>query len=183
MNNNISQKDKKISLELIRFAITGLASALVDFLLCFLANSIFKNFITLEPLLVAIYTLIGFIGGVITNYLFSSYWVFKNVDNKSKQKTIKFITIFVLLSAVGWVISFLTMYGCTRLFIVALNQDINDFDILSILNLNTWISIKFWLFVLAFFLKTLLGMVWNYLTRKFILYKSPKEDTKQNHIV
>lgn len=179
MDNKITQKDKKISLELIRFAITGLASAIVDFVLCFIINSLLKNVISIEPLLVGIYTLIGFIGGVITNYLLSSFWVFKNVDNKSEQKTIKFITVFVLLSAVGWVISFLTMYGCTRLFIVAFNQDINDFDILSIFNINTWISIKFWLFVLAFFFKTLLGMIWNYLTRKFILYKTPKEESKE----
>jgi hypothetical protein len=31
------------------------------------------------------------------------------------------------------------------------------------------------MFVLSFGLKTLLGMIWNYLTRKFILYKSPEQ--------
>ncbi len=175
MENQISQKDKKISLEIIRFLITGVICALVDFLLCFLVNSLLKNVITFEPLLVGIYTLVGFIGGVTVNYLLSNLWVFKNVENKKEQKSVKFIILFVLFSAVGWIISFLTMYGCTRLFISTLNTDINDFDVLSIFNINTWVSLKFWLFVLAFFLKTLLGMIWNYLTRKFILYKAPKE--------
>ena len=175
MENQIGQKDKKISLEIIRFLITGVICALVDFLLCFLVNSLLKNVITFEPLLVGIYTLVGFIGGVTVNYLLSNLWVFKNVENKKEQKSVKFIILFVLLSAVGWIISFLTMYGCTRLFISSLNTDINDFDVLSIFNINTWASLKFWLFVLAFFLKTLLGMIWNYLTRKFILYKAPKE--------
>jgi putative flippase GtrA len=176
MNNQIRNKDKKLSLEIIRFLITGVVSAIVDFLLCFIFNSLLKNVITLEPLLVGIYTLIGFIGGVTTNYLLSSFWVFKNVEDKSKEKTFKFILLFVLLSAVGWIISFFTMYGCTVLFVSTLKIDINDFDLLSIFNIKTWVSAKFWLFVLAFFLKTLFGMIWNYLTRKFILYKAPRRD-------
>jgi putative flippase GtrA len=61
MNNQIRNKDKKLSLEIIRFLITGVVSAIVDFLLCFIFNLLLKNVITLEPLLVGIYTLIGFI--------------------------------------------------------------------------------------------------------------------------
>ena len=176
MDNKISIEDKKISKEIIRFLITGCICAFLDFLVCYLINALLKNVINVEPLLVAIYTLCGFIVGVSANYLLSNLWVFKNVEDKSKQKTPKFIILFVLLSAVGWLISFLTMYLCTIIFNNWLSIDINGFELTSIFNIKTWASLAFWLFVLAFFLKTFFGMVWNYLSRKFILYKAPKEE-------
>ena len=168
MNN-----DKKLSLEIIRFVITGVICALVDFLLCYIFGAVF-SFISIDYLKTALYTLIGFIGGVICNYLLSTFWVFKNVEDKSKTKTKKFIFIFVLLSAVGWFISFITMYLCSLGTLNIFNVDINNFTIISIFNIKTWTTSSFWLFVLSFGLKTLLGMIWNYLTRKFVLYKVPK---------
>ena len=92
MSNQISVEDKKLSKEIIRFLITGCICALLDFLVCYLVNALFKNIITIEPILVALYTLCGFIVGVLANYLLSNLWVFKNVEDKSKQKTPKFIS-------------------------------------------------------------------------------------------
>lgn len=178
MTNTIKEKDKKLSAEIVRFLITGCICALLDFLVCYLLNALLKEFITIEPLLVGIYTLGGFLVGVTANYLLSNLWVFKNVNetNKKEQKTPKFILIFVLLSAGGWAISFATMYLCTIIFDNALNVNINNFSLLDIFNIKTWATLAFWLFVTSFILKTFFGMVWNYLTRKFILYKAPKED-------
>ena len=179
MSNQISVEDKKLSKEIIRFLITGCICALLDFLVCYLVNALFKNIITVEPILVALYTLCGFIVGVIANYLLSNLWVFKNVEDKSKQKTPKFIISFVLLSAVGWGISFLTMYLCTIIVNNCFSININNFSLTSIFDFKTWASLAFWLFVLAFVLKTFFGMIWNYLSRKFILYKAPKENKNE----
>ena len=178
MSNTIQEKDKKLSTEIIRFLITGCICARLDFLVCYLLNALLKDVIAIEPLLVGIYTLGGFLVGVTANYVLSNLWVFKNVNetNKKEQKTPKFILLFVLLSAGGWAISFITMYLCTIIFDSALHININDFSLVDIFNFKTWATLAFWLFVLSFILKTFLGMVWNYLTRKFILYKAPKED-------
>lgn len=177
MENTLKSKDKKLSMEIIRFLITGCICAALDFLTCYLINALLVNVISVEPLLIALYTLAGFIVGVTANYLLSNLWVFKNITNKTKseQKTTKFIIIFVLLSAVGWIISFITMYLCTIIFDAAFSIDINNFQIGDIFNFKTWATLGFWLFVIAFILKTLFGMIWNYLSRKFILYKAPKE--------
>lgn len=171
----VAQKDKSVSLEIIRFLITGTACALVDFLICYLVGALI-SFINIDWLETAIYTLCGFTGGVICNYLLSTFWVFKNVENKNKTKTKSFIILFVLLSAVGWLISFITMYLCTIACQGWFEIDINSFSISQIFTLSNWVSLTFWAFVLSFGIKTLLGMVWNYLTRKFILYKAPKDE-------
>ena len=170
---NIQNKDKRISLEIIRFLVTGVICALLDFLVCFVVSTLitFLNNIALQT---AIYTLCGFIVGVIANYILSTFWVFKNVEDKNKAKSPLFKVLFVILSSIGWLISFLTMYVCSLLIFSIFHIDINSLSIGHIFNISNWLKLDVWLFIFSFGLKTLLGMVWNYLTRKFILYRAPK---------
>ncbi len=174
-------KDKKTSLELIRFVITGCACAALDLLVCFLVKEALFA-LTIDWLKTAIYTLCGFIAGVILNYIMSTFWVFKNVEDKNKSKTKLFIFLFVVLSAVGWVLSWGTMELCTFAFIAWWNIDIGESLFAGGISFTLLSSLGFWLFVVAFILKTFIGMVWNYLTRKFILYKAPKENKEENQV-
>ena len=165
-------KDKKISLEIIRFAITGVVSAAIDFITCYIVTVLLKKTSMNDTLIVAISTLIGFIVSVIVNYILSTVWVFKNVKDKSKAKTPLFIVLFIILSALGWGISFGTMELCRIACNAWWSVDINAVE----LKFSAITTLDFWLYAIAFVLKTLLGMIWNYLTRKFILYKAPKEE-------
>ena len=165
-------KDKKISLEIIRFAITGVVSAAIDFITCYIVTVLLKKTSMNDTLIVAISTLIGFIVSVIVNYILSTVWVFKNVKDKSKAKTPLFIVLFIILSALGWGISFGTMELCRIACNAWWSVDINAVE----LKFSAIATLDFWLYAIAFVLKTLLGMIWNYLTRKFILYKAPKEE-------
>lgn len=165
-------KDKKISLEIIRFAITGVISAAIDFITCYIVTVLLKKTSMNDTLIVAISTLIGFIVSVIVNYILSTVWVFKNVKDKSKAKTPLFIVLFIILSALGWGISFGTMELCRIACNAWWSVDINAVE----LKFSAITTLDFWLYAIAFVLKTLLGMIWNYLTRKFILYKAPKEE-------
>ena len=79
-----TEKNKKISLEIIRFAITGAVCALLDFLTSYLVTVLLKNSGLNDTLIVALSTLAGFIVGVITNYLLSTICVFKNVREGTK---------------------------------------------------------------------------------------------------
>ena len=168
MNN----KDKKISLEIVRFVITGVICALLDFATSYIVTVILKKTNMNDTLIVALSTLIGFTISVIANYLLSTLWVFRNVKDKNKAKTPLFIILFVILSACGWGLSFGTMELCRVVCNAWWQVDINSVK-LEFAAITTSV---FWLFGVSFILKTLVGMVWNYLTRKFILYKAPKED-------
>ena len=156
--------------ELIKFLITGVICAIADFLTTALFLKIFA-FLTSEALKSAISLLAGFIVGVILNYILSTFWVFKGKQDKSVTKSTSFILLFVLFSAVAYGLSYGTYELCRFIFMQSWAININDANIQYILHFTFWGEALFWLFFLAFFLKTLIGLIWNYVTRKYFLYK------------
>lgn len=165
-------ENKKISLghEVIRFLITGVACALTDFLVCELFLTICKSMNDIWKGIIS--TSAGFIVGVILNYILSTYWVFKGVKDEKAVKTPIFIVKFVILSAVAFGLSYGTYELCHTLFLAWWNLNIYNQGIKEILTFNFWTNSEFWLFFLAFCLKTIVGLIWNYFTRKYILYKN-----------
>jgi len=156
--------------ELIKFLITGVVCAAADFLTTALFLKLFDS-IEIETLKSAIALLAGFIVGVILNYILSTFWVFRGKQDRSVTKSAKFIISFVVLSAIAYGLSYGTYELCRIIFSSAWAININDATISYILTFTFWGDALFWLFVLAFFLKTLVGLIWNYFTRKYILYK------------
>lgn len=166
-------EEKKISVgnEVLRFAIAGVVCAIADFLVTTLFLSLFK-FVNNEILLGVISTTAGFIVGVVLNYILSTFWVFKGVENKKETKSAWFIVKFVILSAIALALSYGTYELCHSAFKAWWNLNIYNQGLAQILKFQFWGDAEFWLFALAFVLKTLVGLVWNYFTRKFILYKN-----------
>lgn len=159
--------------ELVKFLITGVACAAADFL----TMSLFLKICAGLPsaLQSAIAILAGFIVGVILNYILSTYWVFKGKQDQSITKSTKFIVLFVLFSAVAYGLSYGTYELCRVVIENSAQININDANIRYILRFTFWGDALFWLFALAFVIKTFVGLVWNYFTRKYILYK--RKDT------
>ena len=160
--------------ELVKFLITGVACAAADFL----TMSLFLKICAGLPsaLQSAIAILAGFIVGVTLNYILSTFWVFKGKQDQSVTKSTKFIVLFVLFSAVAYGLSYGT-YELCRVIIEASSQiNINDANIQYILKFTFLGDALFWLFALAFVTKTFVGLVWNYFTRKYILYKRKNQD-------
>lgn len=168
------QKSISLSSELVRFLITGLICAVADFLVTSLFLMILKG--ALRPVQSALSLLAGFLVGVILNYLLSTYWVFRGKQKENVTKSAKFIVLFVVFSAVAYGLSYGTYELCRIFFDAFLQADINSIGIDYLLRFTFWGNYVFWLFVLAFFLKTLIGLVWNYFTRKNILYKNEGRD-------
>ena len=169
--------------ELIKFLITGVICAVADFLTTALFLMIFKFLAeNLAWLQSAIALLAGFIVGVILNYILSTFWVFKGKQDKDVTKSKRFIILFVVFSAIAYGLSYGTYEICRLIFNSAWNVNINEATIKYILQFTFWGDALFWLYFLAFFLKTLIGLIWNYFTRKYILYKrkEPKEITSNN---
>ena len=169
-------EEKKISRgnELIRFIITGLVCALIDFLTSYGVLALCNKGGLQGFWATAISTTCGFILGVIANYLLSTFWVFKNVSDKGKTKTVGFIVAFVLLSAVAWGLSVGTMELCSLVCRNAWGINIDekaDAVIKKVFTFTFWDDVTFWAYFVSFCLRTLVGLVWNYFTRKYILYK------------
>ena len=177
-------KDKNGNLwELIKFLITGVVCAIADFLTTALFLKIFEFLKeqNLDWLQSAIALLAGFLVGVTLNYILSTFWVFKGKQDRNVTKSKKFIILFVLFSAIAYGLSYGTYELCRLLFNSAWSININDATISYILHFTFWGDALFWLYFLAFFLKTLIGLIWNYFTRKYILYKrkEPVEEQPQ----
>ena len=173
--------DKKDNLwELVKFLITGVVCAIADFL----TTSLFLKICAGLPLTAqsAIALLAGFIVGVTLNYILSTFWVFKGKQDRSVTKSTRFIILFVVFSAIAYGLSYGTYELCRLIFNNAWAININEATINYILQFTFWGDALFWLYFLAFFLKTLVGLIWNYFTRKYILYKrkEPKEENTED---
>jgi len=87
--------------------------------------------------------------------------------------------LFIVFSAIAYGLSYVT-YELSRFIISkAANININDANINYILQFTFWGDALFWLFALAFVLKTLVGLIWNYFTRKYILYKRRDKEKEE----
>ena len=155
--------------ELIKFLITGVACAIADYLTSVLFLKICDGLP--DALKSAISLLAGFIVGVILNYILSTYWVFKGKQDSEVTKSAKFVALFVLFSAIAYGLSYGTYELCRFIFNKAAQVNINDCNIVYIFQFTFWGDALFWLFAVAFVSKTLVGLIWNYFTRKYILYK------------
>ena len=165
--------------ELFRFLVCGIAAALTDYLFCQLVVLLLHNHLS-EIWVTIISTAIGFIFGVVVNYLISTFWVYQNVDKDVKTKSKMFITLFIVLSLCAMLLSIGAMLLCNLVIVSAWGNEYNIVN-LSVMELIKEHGIKFlgqglfWAYFISFCIKTLVGLVFNYFTRKYILYKEPKQ--------
>lgn len=168
-------------LEILRFLVTGIVCALIDFIVSYFVlaglvktgmNGGWANALSIA---------VGFIVSVVFNYLLSTYWVFRNVGDKNASKKPLFIFWFVILSAGAMFLSIGTMQLCALICSNAWGIDIiskADKIVGEIFSFTFWGDIDFWAYFISFVIKTFVGLLWNYLTRKFILYREPKKDNQ-----
>lgn len=138
-------QDKRIFFEVIRFALVGVIASLFDLSTCYLFQFIILPN-TLAPIWLTIISVtMGFIVGVTVNYLCSIYMVFKSTTSKDKSRTTAGRILFLAFAAVGLFMG----YGLQYLFY------------------NIW-GVGY---VLTFIIRTLIVLVWNYLSRKYFIFK------------
>ena len=164
--------------ELVKFLITGVVCAIADYLTSVLFLKICGGLP--DALKSAISLLAGFIVGITLNYILSTFWVFKGKQDNKVTKSVKFIVLFVIFSVIAYGLSYGTYELCRFIFIQSANVNINECDISYIFKFTFWGDALFWLFALAFVLKTLVGLIWNYFTRKYILYRRKENKEAEN---
>ena len=145
--------------EILRFVIVGGIATVVDFfvmgvVLYIFDPSLYPHFYNVfiggeEPALVAklVGTGVGFIFGLIANYVLSVIFVF---NEKGKSKTVGGFILFAVFSAIGLLIHEFGMYLIS--------------DLLSV---NEWITKIILTFVV---------LVYNYISRKIFIFKKEKTD-------
>lgn len=185
------RKKKSLSREILRFVIVGVICTAIDFLVQMLLFWVFENNLSQYEgwgsyVAFAIAVTVAFLVANAVNFLFSRFFVFQNVDEKADTKSGKAFLIYLGLGAGGWLIGVglqeLGVWICqSYLGIENLSLDIvNAFDgVLA----GGVIGEAFWAFVVIFCVKTLVTMVYNYITRKLVIFRAPKKEEETFHPV
>ncbi len=150
--------------EILRFVIVGGLATVIDFLamgitLYLFEPSLYPNFYNVffgaigEPstLAASFGTGLGFLFGLLANYLLSILFVF---NEKGKSKTLKGFLVFTFFSAIGLLI-----------------HEIGMLVFFGELKINEWV-VKI--------VMTLIVLVYNYITRKLFIFKKDKNSTSKD---
>lgn len=178
-----STSKKSLSHEILRFIVIGLLCTLVDFGIQWIFNKYVFVGLSSNGSAAGPYLAYGFSASIaffisnIVNFSFSRTWVFQNVDKSINTKSQKAWWTYFGLGAGGWLLGVaLQEFGfwiCNSAWSLNLSYDITKVSLWAGL---TSLDQSTWAFVIVFGLKTCVTMVYNYLTRKHLIFKKPKED-------
>lgn len=182
---------KSLFREIVRFLVIGVLCTIIDFAIQFvLLKYAFANNLTImwEPyggyIAFGVSVTIAFLVANFINFLFSRLFVFRNVDKNINTKTQKAFWTYVGLGAIGWLIGLAIQE--TGVVLSNLLWDLNislDITKVSWSDLFQEAGISLWAFVVIFAIKTLVTMIYNYVSRKFVIFKSPKKEPQLPAII
>lgn len=172
-------------LEIMRFVVVGLICTLIDAAIFYsLMKFLFQPIASLggsggygEYLAWGIAKTIAFLLSAIVNFLLSRLWVYQNVDKRVNTKSPKVFWAYIGLAALGWLIG-IGVYESGVLICNIAWPDLHlatDFVKVSWKEMWNGSGMAFWAFVIIFLINTFITMVYNYLTRKILIFKEPKE--------
>lgn len=170
----LNLKEKGLGGEILRFILTGGIATVFDFLVCYLVASFLPDSIGVWK--EVIYTAAGFAIGVTINYFLSVFWVYKNVDENVNVRSTKNKLLFLGLSVIGLGIGIAIMIAFDAIDDHALHSGFEGW--LDFITKGKDFSFKAFIWAVLFFgFKTLVVLVWNYLSRKKLIFKSKDESS------
>lgn len=176
MSKLLNLKEKGLGGEILRFIVTGVVATLIDFLVSYLVASFLPD--SMGVWKEVVYTTAGFLVSLVANYILSAVWVFKNVDEKVNTHSFKNILLFVALSAVGLGIGIGIMIGFDALDDNVIHSGFENW--LDFITKGKEFSFAAFGWAILFFgFKTLVVLVWNYLSRKKLIFKSKDEPVSE----
>lgn len=176
---------KKLSLELVRFFFVGVLCTLIDFVLQYvIVWALSDNLSAINEwtgyVSFAIAVTVGFVVSCCINFVLSRTVVFKNVDKNINTKTAKAFWTYFFLAVGGWLIGLALqeagVFLCNYLWQLDISLDIANVSWANLLETG---GLAFWAFVVIFVIKTIVTLIYNYTTRKLIIFKAPKEDDEE----
>ena len=184
IENKKDKHDRSIFWELVRFVLIGAYSTLIDFAIEGWATSMVSSKTQGIGNIAAFFvmfliSILGFLVATPATWSLTSIWGFRNVEEESekKAKSLKGSLIFAFWAFIsllgGAVIQFIGYMTCLEWSGWNINI-LGGFNFEQMFgeggNLNIFFA---WAVVLV--IRTCFTMVFNYLTRKFFIYKAPKE--------
>ena len=179
-------RDTSIFMELVRFVIIGLYGTLIDFAIEGWVTSIASSKTASMGHVAAFFvmfaiSILGFAVATPATWSLTAIWGFRNVEEESakKSKTLKGSLQFAFWAflglLIGAVIQFIGYMTCIEW--TGLNIDIlGGFDFQKMFVEGQTGTFLAWLIVMV--IRTAFTMTFNYITRKFILFKAPKAPTE-----
>lgn len=159
------QTRKQILLEIIRFLIVGVIATACDYATFCLFDAVVFPLIPMhgapwQTIFLCVSTALGFTVGLVVNWALSVRFVFLSVREKQEMRSGKKFTLFSVIALVGLA---LTEIGV--LVLVKLLPQITLFGTRTLFG-TEW---KKWL---AKCIITSIVLVWNYLARKFLVFRA-----------
>lgn len=152
------QNKKQLLAEIGRFLLIGGFATIVDYALFYLFNLVILTGLK-ENINLAISTFIGFVSGLIINWVFSARFVYRY----NKKTTNKQFLLYLLICVVG--------LGLTELGMLLASPAFDKFYLTIIIKFDFW---------KLFFkcLMTLIVLILNYLGRKFLIFKKSANENE-----
>jgi len=138
---------KQLFHEFLRYVLVGGMAFLVDFGVLYLSKTLFFPNMGHTGILLA--AALGFTAGLIFNYIFSLFFVFRQIDENAKRRKIRSFVLFAVIGIIGLFITELCMYAGVYMF-----------------------GQKWYLIVKIFTAGIVL--LWNYAGRKVLIFKGAK---------
>lgn len=134
------KKHNSIMFEFLRYLLVGGSAFLLDFIIMYVCNEfVFKG----QFLYISVF--LGYIVGLIYNFILSCAYVFRDGFKKIKDKEFKSFIIFTIIGIIGLVLTEILM-----------------FIFVDLMNINYMLS------------KVITGIIvvfWNYIARKIVIFK------------
>lgn len=134
---------KVIFTEFIRYIFVGGAAFIIDMMTLYFFKT--KVFFELGNMGIYISTALGFLAGLIFNYIFSLIFVFKSAKEEKKGRNIFSFLLFSLIGVIGLFLTEAGMYAGVDLF-----------------NIN---------YLLTKIVVTTIVLIWNYVARKILIFR------------
>ena len=179
----MKDRNKSLFWELVRFVIIGIYGTLIDtavegWLTSMLSSrSAQAGHIGAFFILFAI-SVIGFLVSTPASWSLTSVWGFRNVEKEAekKAKSFKGLFVFAFWAAMALLLgAFIQFIG----YMTCLEWSGWNINILGGFNFDVMFNQGhteiFWAWAVVMVIRTAFTMVFNYLTRKFFIYKAPKE--------
>jgi len=134
---------KVIFKEFIRYVFVGGTAFLVDISILYFFKT--KVFLSLGDMGIYISTSLGFLAGLVFNYIFSLAFVFKSAKEQKKGRDIFSFFLFFVIGVIGLFLTEAGMYAGIEIF-----------------NIN---------YLLTKVIVAMLVLIWNYAARKVLIFR------------
>ena len=143
---------KGVGLEFFRYVLVGGLAFLIDAGTLYLMQTYLLYPWGTTGILIS--TAIGFIVGLVFNYILSNLYVFKKIDNKVKKQPVRSFIIFAIIGIIGLILTEIGMYAGVKLC-----------------------GQNYYMFVKVVVATVVL--LWNYIARKVFIFKGEELWTKE----